>query len=88
MTEGEPTGLADAVQADLKEWGVADSALATAALDLAMRLADPKVRPAAAAMLHRELRETLVRARAAAPEKPANDEVDELKRRRSERRGA
>jgi hypothetical protein len=80
--------LADAVRADLARWQIPeDSALAASALDLATRLSASGLRPAAAAMLHAQLRATLTELlKIAVPEPEAADPVDELRARREERR--
>lgn len=77
-----------AVRADLRRWGITeDSGMAATALDLAERLSVPDVRPAAAAMLHAQLRSTLLElAKLATPEAKEGDPVDELQARREERR--
>lgn len=81
-----------AVLADLERWPdeIAGTGLAELALDAARRLDDPKLTPTPASMLHAQLRATLVEleAMAAAREVPEADEVDDLKRKRDERRGA
>jgi len=79
-------GLAPAVRAEVERWQVQDSALAACALDLARRLSEPGVRPAAAAMLHKELRSALVELAAQATPQRAADPVDELQARRERRR--
>lgn len=78
--------LVKAVEADLKRWQV-DGALAASALDLARRLSEPNIRPAAASMLHAQLRATLTElAKLAVPEEKTGDPVDELQKRRDDRR--
>jgi len=78
--------LVKAVEADLKRWQV-DGALAASALDLARRLGEPNIRPAAASMLHAQLRATLTElAKLAVPEEKTGDPVDELQKRRDDRR--
>lgn len=81
-------GLVSAVQADLTRWQIAeDTALAASALDLAKRLGESGIRPAAASMLHAQLRATLTElAKLAVPEAKAGDPVDELQARRDDRR--
>lgn len=80
--------LVGAVRADLKRWAISeDTALAASALDLAARLSETGIRPAAASMLHAQLRATLTDlARLAKPEPEAGDPVDELQARREDRR--
>lgn len=86
----EPGRMEKAVLGDLGRWGaaVADTALAVSALDLAQRLDVAGVRPAAASMLHTQLRATLLELAELAPAQAENDDVDEVKRKRDERRGA
>jgi hypothetical protein len=81
-------GLVAAVRADLKRWQIGeDTALAASALDLAQRLGESEIRPAAASMLHAQLRATLTElAKLAVPETQAGDPVDDLKQRREQRR--
>jgi hypothetical protein len=81
-------GLVAAVRADLKRWAIpAESAMAASALDLAERLGATGVRPAAAAMLHAQLRATLAElAKVAKPADKKKDTVDELRKRREDRR--
>ena len=84
--------MEDAVRADLERWGpeVAETSMAALALDGARRLDDPGLSPTPASMLHAQLRMTLVElaALAAAIEEPEADDIDELKAKRDERRGA
>lgn len=87
MATRRDQGLVAAVRADLERWQVEGTGLAACALDLAQRLAEPGVRPAAAAMLHKELRAALVELAAqAAPQEQPGDPVDELRARREQRR--
>lgn len=89
---GELGRMEKAVQADLERWGakVADTALAASALDIAHRLdtLGLHVQPAAASMLHTQLRATLLELIELAPAASEDDDVDEVKRKRDERRGA
>jgi hypothetical protein len=84
--------LEDAVRADLQRWGteIAGTGLAELAIDGARRLDDPSLSPTPASMLHAQLRATLVEleAMAAAVEVPEADDIDDLKKKRDERRGA
>lgn len=82
------SALVAAVHADLARWQIAETtALAASALDLAARLGEKDLRPAAASMLHAQLRATLTDlAKLAVPQAAAGDPVDELQARRSERR--
>lgn len=88
MAARRTPGLVTAVRGDLERWQIpADSALAASALDLARRLSETGVRPAAAAMLHAQLRATLADlAKLAVPVPEAADPVDELRARREDRR--
>lgn len=81
-------GLVAAVRADLARWSIpSESALAASALDLAVRLSVPDIRPAAAAMLHAQLRATLGElAKVAVPEQKAADPVDQVNAQREKRR--
>lgn len=80
--------MVSAVRADLQRWQIAaDTSLAASALDLAERLQEADIRPAAASMLHAQLRATLGElAKLAIPEAKQGDPVDELRARRDERR--
>lgn len=78
--------LEDAVRADLGRWGMLDTSLAAAALDVVERLADEKLRPAAAAMLHQRLDGYLADLRKLAPPVAARDDVDEVNEQRKKRR--
>ena len=63
----------------LARWGLTNEPEAAAALDLAERLEDEELRPAAAAMLHAQFRTLLVDLRKLAPDEAAADEIDDLK---------
>lgn len=76
------------LQAQLILWGLADTALGRSALDIARRLDVPGVRPAAAAMLHAQLRGYLVELAKDAPADAVEDALDELQARRAQRRKA
>jgi hypothetical protein len=80
--------IEEAVQADVERWGLGGTALAASALDLARALDDPEVKPTPRSMLHAQLRMVLVELAKLAPEEEEVDGIDELARRRSERRGA
>lgn len=82
--------MEEAVAADLKRWGpsVFGTALAELALDAARRLDDPKLSPTPAALLHTQLRAELEALAEMAPAEATSDAIDELKKRRSDRRGA
>lgn len=79
--------LKEAVQRDLDRMPeqVRDSALAATALDLADRLGAKDVRPAAASMLHAQLRATLLELARLAPPQAEEDGIDELRARRAQR---
>lgn len=70
--------LESAVRDQLTGWGLIDSAEGAAALDIARRLSAEDLRPAAAAMLHAQLRTQLVDLRKLAPEVEVADGVAEL----------
>ena len=72
--------LRTAVQDQLSEWGLSRSPEGAAALDVAARLESEDLRPAAAAMLHAQLRAIVADLRKLAPEKPAEDDVSDLQR--------
>lgn len=76
------------VRAQLDEWSLTESALGAAALDIAQRLDVGDIRPAAAAMLHGQLRGYLADLRKLAPEAESSDEVDDLQQQREKRRRA
>lgn len=80
--------LEQKVRAELDGWGLADSALGAAALDLARRLGKRDLKPAAAAMLHGQLRGYLHELRSLAPEEVSDDGIDEVQQRREKRRSA
>lgn len=70
--------LEEAVSAQLEAWGLESSPEGRAVLDIAERLADEGLRPAAAAMLHAQLRSYLVELRKLAPPEKAVDDVADL----------
>lgn len=70
--------LETAVRDQLARWCLDGSAEGAAALDLARRLAAEDLRPAAAAMLHAQLRTQLVDLRKLAPEEDEQDGVADL----------
>lgn len=86
--ESESGLMEVAVRADLDRWGptVAGTAMAASALDLARRLDAGGVRPTAASLLHAQLRATVLELAKLAPPEAETDSVDELKRKRQERR--
>lgn len=90
MTERDMGPLVQAVTADLERWGleVQSTALAASALDLARRLDEPGIRPAAASMLHAQLRATLADLAKLAPAAPVQDGVTDLAAERMARRKA
>jgi hypothetical protein len=73
--------------ATLDRWKLADDPLAAGALDIVERLKEPKLRPAAAAMLHAQLRPYLADLQKLAPEEAEADEINEIEERREKRRG-
>jgi len=78
--------LVASVHGEIKRLGLDDkSALAQAALDIAVRLSVSGVRPTAAAMLHKELRATLEALERVAAGQPQADVIDELRARRASR---
>lgn len=71
--------LERSVRDQLAVWGLDGTAEGAAALDIAHRLANTEeLRPAAAAMLHAQLRSQLVDLRKLAPPAEADDRVAEL----------
>lgn len=80
--------IEESVLADLDRWGLASTALAASALDMARILDDPAVNPTPRSMLHAQLRMTLTELAKIAPPEAANDRIDELSKKRDERRGA
>jgi hypothetical protein len=80
--------LATAIQARLEKWGLLDEPEAAAALDLAQRLDEEDLRPAAAAMLHAQLGARVSDLRKLAPIEAIDDEIDELAAQREQRRKA
>lgn len=80
--------IEESVLADLDRWDLAGTALAASALDMARALDDPDVNPTPRSMLHAQLRLTLVELEKLAPEQDSNDAVDEIAKKRRERRGA
>jgi hypothetical protein len=90
VTDGDRSPIVAAVERDLKRWGpkIAQSALAASALDMARILDDPATNPTPRSMLHAQLRMTLSELAKLAPPEAADDSVDELTKKRNERRGA
>jgi hypothetical protein len=90
VTEREPGPVEAAVLADLERWGaaVAGTGLAALAVNGARRLDDPDLSPTPASMLLAQVRETMVTLSKLAPERDENDAIDEIARKRDERRGA
>lgn len=71
--------LEQAVRTQLAKWGLDGTAEAAAALDIADRLANTEdLRPAAAAMLHAQLRSQLADLRKLAPPEESADGVAAL----------
>lgn len=82
------TRLERAVRADLTRWGLADSSLAAATIDVVERLGDPDLRPAAAAMLHQRLDGYLADLRKLAPVEDVDDAITGIRDEFTERRRA
>lgn len=80
--------IEESVFADLNRWGLAGTALAASALDMARILDDPDVNPTPRSMLHAQLRMTLTELAKLAPPEAVNDGIDELSEQRDKRRGA
>lgn len=80
MDEPSPeiSPLRQSVRDQLTEWGLQRSPEGAQALDIAGRLEAEDLRPAAAAMLHAQLRAIVADLRKLAPEKPAEDDVADL----------
>jgi hypothetical protein len=70
--------LEQVTRTTLAGWGLTDAPEGAAALDIARRLGADDLRPAAAAMLHAQLRALLADLRKLAPEEPAADGVSDL----------
>jgi hypothetical protein len=87
-TDSDRSPIVAAVERDLKRWGLAGTALAASALDMARILDDPATNPTPRSMLHAQLRMTLTELAKIAPPEAANDGIDEVKRKRDERLGA
>lgn len=77
--------LLESIRSQLAEWDLLGSAEGQTALDIASRLTDD-TRPAAAAMLHGQLRGILAQLRVLAPEPESHDEIDEVREQREKRR--
>lgn len=77
----------DEVQAEIENLGVAEVApgLASIAVSLARKLEEAEA-PTSAAVVARELRATLLELRKVAPVKSEGDALDDLTRKREERR--
>jgi hypothetical protein len=88
VTGSEQSPIVAAVRADLDRWGLANTALAASALDMARILDDPDTNPTPRSMLHAQLRMTLTELAKLAPPEAANDGIDELSKKRDERLGA
>lgn len=88
MSDDELGRLEAAVRADLDRWGMTDTSLAAAALDVVDRLGAEDLRPAAAAMLHQRLDGYLADLRKLAPPEVAHDDIDEVNEQREKRRRA
>lgn len=80
--------LEQAVTADLESWGLAESGIGAAAIDIARRLGSGGISPTGAAMLHAQLNKALADLRKLAPEEETSDEIDEVRQQRERRRAA
>ena len=87
-TDRDESLIVTAVLADLDRWGLTHTALAASALDMARILDDPATNPTPRSMLHAQLRMTLTELAKLAPPEAVNDGIDELSKKRDERRGA
>lgn len=74
------------LQTTLDRWDLADSPLAAGALDIVERLKEPELRPAAASMLHAQLRAYLADLQKLAPEEEESDKITNLGEERDQRR--
>ena len=88
ITVSDTSPMVAAVTADLERWGLAKTALAASALDLARVLDDPATNPTPRSMLHAQLRATLTELAKIAPPEVTSDGIDEIAKKRDERRGA
>ncbi len=77
--------LATKIHARLEKWGLLAEPEAAAALDLAQRLEDEELRPAAAAMLHAQLGTRLSDLRKLAPIESVADDIDDIQQQREKR---
>lgn len=69
----------------LEKWGLLTEPEAAAALDLAQRLDDDELRPAAAAMLHAQLGARVSDLRKLAPIESVTDDIDDIQQQREKR---
>ncbi len=74
-----------AIHARLEKWGLLAEPEAAAALDLAQRLDEEDLRPAAAAMLHAQLGARVSDLRKLAPIESATDDIDDIQQQREKR---
>jgi hypothetical protein len=88
VTDSDKSPIVTAVQSDLDRWGLANTALAASALDMAQTLDNPEVSPTPRSMLHAQLRMTLTELAKLAPPEAANDRIDEVKAQWEKRHGA
>lgn len=77
--------LATKIHARLDRWNLLAEPEAAAALDLAQRLDEEDLRPAAAAMLHAQLGARLSDLRKLAPIESVADDIDDIKQQREKR---
>lgn len=76
--DGDLSALEEALRDQLAAWRLADSPEGRQALDIAARLAVGELRPAAAAMLHAQLRALMADLRALAPDEAPADDIADL----------
>jgi hypothetical protein len=85
---GDDDALTQRVRDQLAAWDLTAAPEGAQALDIAERLGAKGLRPAAAAMLHGQLRAVLADLRKLAPPAESNDDIDELAAQRAARRKA
>jgi hypothetical protein len=85
---GDDDALTQRVRDQLTAWGLTAAPEGAQALAIAERLGAEGLRPAAAAMLHGQLRAVLADLRKLAPPAESNDDIDELAAQRAARRKA
>lgn len=77
--------LVTKIHARLEKWGLLDEPEAAAALDLAQRIDEEDLRPAAAAMLHAQLGARVSDLRKLAPIESVADDIDDIQQQREKR---